>query len=87
MLELKIPMPGLVFALFAFALLILISLAIAILLRDPKIASHLLRRIASRRRGRCELSLVNAILKLLEHDSGLFVWLDPRCKLDLGCAK
>ncbi len=66
------------FALFAFALLILVSLAIAILLRDPKIADQLLRRIASRRRGRCEFGLVNAMLKLLEHDSSLFAWLDPR---------
>ena len=71
------------FALFAFALLILISLAVAILLRDPDLAQRLLRRVASRRRGRCELSLVNAMLKLLEHDSGLFISLDPRRFLDL----
>ena len=70
------------FALFAFALLILVSLAVAILLRDPKLTAHLLRRIVSRRRERCELSLVNAMLKLLELDSGLFVWLDPQRKLD-----
>ena len=71
------------FALFAFALLILVSLAIAILLRDPKIADQLLRRIASRRRGRCEFGLVNAMLKLLQHDSSLFAWLDPRRLLNL----
>ena len=74
---------GAFFALFAFALLILISLAVAILLRDPDLAQRLLRRVASRRRGRCELSLVNAMLKLLEHDSGLFISLDPRRFLDL----
>ena len=71
------------FALFAFALLILISLAVAILLRDPDIAAQLLRRIASRRRDRCELSLVNAMVKLLEHDPTLFLWLDSRLILDL----
>ena len=71
------------FALFALALLILVSLAIAVLLRDPKIAARLLRRVASRRRGRCELSLINAMLKLLEHDSSLFLWLDPKRFIDL----
>jgi Transposase DDE domain len=71
------------FALFAFALLILICLAVAIFRRDPKVASQLLRRITSRRRDRCELSLVNATLKLLEHDPTLFLSLDPHLTLDL----
>ena len=74
------------FALFAFALLILISLAISILLCNPKIADQLLRRIASRRRDRCELSLVNAMVKLLEHDPTLFLWLDSHLTLDLEAA-
>ena len=71
------------FALFALALLILVSLVVVILLRDPQSAKILLRRIASRRRGRCELSLVNAMVKLLEQDPALFAYLDPRIKLRL----
>jgi Transposase DDE domain len=71
------------FALFAFALLILVALAISILLNNPNIAAQLLRRIASRRRGRCELSLVNAMVKLLELDPSLFFWLDSHLTLDL----
>ncbi|MBM3131384.1 MAG: PAS domain S-box protein, partial [Chloroflexi bacterium] len=38
---------------------------------------QLLRRVASRRRGRWEVSLVNAILLLLKTDSRLWQWLDP----------
>ncbi len=71
------------FALFAFALLILVSLVVAVLLRNPQSAQILLRRVASRRRGRSELSLVNAMVKLLEQDSSLFVFLDPCIKLNL----
>jgi len=78
------------FALFALALLILVSLAVAVqvarcgaILRDPEVTAGLLRRIASRRRGRYELSLINAMVKLLEQDSGLFFWLDAHCLLDL----
>jgi hypothetical protein len=70
------------FALFAFALLILVSLAVAILVRNPQVASILLRRVASRRSGRCELSLVNAVVKLLAQDASLFALLHPRIKLD-----
>ena len=71
------------FALFAFALLILTSLAIAVLLRDPSLAHRLLRRVASRRHARCELSLVTALVKLLEFDPALFTFLDPLIKFDL----
>lgn len=70
------------FALFAFALLILVSLAIAVLLRDPSSAQTLLRRITSRRRARCELSLIHAMLKLLQLDPALFARLDSRTKFD-----
>jgi hypothetical protein len=72
------------FALFAFALLILVSLAVAILVCNPQVASILLRRVASRRADRCELSLVNAVVKLLEQDASLLAFLDPRIKLDFA---
>lgn len=71
------------FALFAFALLILVSLAVAILVGNPQ-AALLLRRVASRRSGRCELSLVNAVVKLLAQDASLFACLNPRIKLDFA---
>ena len=68
---------------FALALLILVSLIVAILLRDPKSAKILLRRVASRRRGRCELSLVNTVVKLLVQDASLFTFLNPHIKFNL----
>ena len=74
------------FALFVFALLILMTLAVVILLRDPNYTAALLRRIASRRRGRCELSLVNAMMRLIQLDYSLFDHLSPYTLLDLEAA-
>src|SRR5262249_7990160 len=48
------------FALCAMALLVVASLATRLLLRGDKRARTLLRRVVSRRRGRCELSLISA---------------------------
>jgi hypothetical protein len=71
------------FALFAIALLVVVSLATRLLLRPGKQASALLRRVASRRHGRCELSLVSAMVGLLQQDPGLYDHLVPRLKLKL----
>jgi hypothetical protein len=71
------------FALFAIALLVVVSLATRLLLRGDQKASALLRRVASRRRGRCELSLVSAMISLLHQDAGLYKHLAPRIKLKL----
>ena len=71
------------FALFAIALLVVVSLATRLLLRQGKQASTLLRRVASRRHGRCELSLVSAMVSLLQQDPGLYDHLVPRLKLKL----
>jgi hypothetical protein len=71
------------FALFAIALLVVVSLASRLLLRCGKQAPTLLRRVASRRRGRCELSLVSAMISLLQQDPGLYDHLAPRIKLKL----
>ncbi|MBP6820645.1 MAG: hypothetical protein KA368_03835 [Acidobacteria bacterium] len=49
------------FALFAIALLVLTVLRTALLLRGGAEAQRLLRHVTSRRRGRCELSLIAAI--------------------------
>jgi Transposase DDE domain len=71
------------FALVAIALLVVVSLASRLLLRHGAQASALLRRVASRRRGRCELSLVSAMISLLHQDPGLYDHLVPRLKLRL----
>src|SRR5262245_3131590 len=71
------------FALVAIALLVVVTLASRLLLRQGAQASALLRRVASRRRGRCELSLVSAMISLLHQDPGLYNHLVPRRKLKL----
>lgn len=71
------------FALVAIALLVVVTLASRLLLRPGPRASALLRRVASRRRGRCELSLVSAMIGLLHQDPGLYNHLVPRLKLKL----
>src|SRR6516225_3662312 len=71
------------FALVAIALLVVVTLATRLLLRPGTQASALLRRVASRRRGRCELSLVSAMITLLHQDPGLYDHLVPRLKLKL----
>lgn len=74
------------FSLFVLALLVLVSLGTALLALGKQVLLQLLRRVASRRRGRWELSLVNAVRWLLKTDSGLWKWLDPQIILDLEAA-
>jgi hypothetical protein len=71
------------FALFALALLVVASLATRLLLRGDQHARALLRRVASRRRGRCELSLISAMISLLHQEPRLYDHLTPRIKLKL----
>jgi hypothetical protein len=71
------------FAWVAMALLVVASLATRLLLRGGPHASALLRRVASRRRGRCELSLISAMSSLLHLEPGLYDHLAPRMKLKL----
>ncbi len=71
------------FALYAIALLVVVSLATRLLLCGNPQAGALLRRVASRRRGRCELSLVSAMISLLQQDQGLYGHLAPRLKFKL----
>src|SRR6266498_584852 len=71
------------FALFAIALLALTTLGVALLIRGGLGAKQLLRRVASRRRGRCELSLVAAIIALVQRDRSLFAALSPHTKFNL----
>src|SRR5262249_528070 len=71
------------FALFAIALLVLTTLGMALLIRGGPGARQLLRRVASRRRGRCELSLVSAMIALVQKERSLFAALSPQTKLNL----
>jgi hypothetical protein len=71
------------FALFALALLVVVSLGVKLLVKGGPGAVALLRRIASRRRGRWELSVVSAMVRLLQADKNLFVHLSPRINFDL----
>jgi hypothetical protein len=71
------------FALFAIALLALTTLGMALLIGGGPEAKQLLRRVASRRRGRCELSLVAAIIALAQQDRSLYAALSPHTKLNL----
>lgn len=74
------------FTLFVIALLLLVSLGTALLALGKRAILQLLRRVASRRRGRWEVSLVNAILLLLKTDSTLWQQLRQDTTLDLEAA-
>ena len=69
------------FALFAIALLVMTSLGSKLLLAQGPRAKALLRRVVSRRRGRCELGLVSAMVSLLQRDKTLYNDLCPHVKL------
>jgi hypothetical protein len=71
------------FALFALALLVVVSLAVKLLLRGGPGAMTLLRRVASRRHGRWDLSVVSAMVRLLQEDKTLFTHLSPHTQFNL----
>ena len=55
----------------------------ALLIRGGPDALRLLRRVASRRSDRCELSLIAAVIALVQQDHCLFTALSPHTKLNL----
>lgn len=71
------------FALFAIALLVLTVLGTRLLIRSGERAALLLRRVASRRSDRCELSLIAAVISLVQQDYSLLEALSPLTKLNL----
>jgi hypothetical protein len=71
------------FALFAIALVAMTSLGMKLLVGGGAKARELLRRVASRRKGRCELSLISVVGALLRQDWSLLLDLSPRTKLNL----
>lgn len=71
------------FALFAIALLVMTTLGMTLLLGGGPEALELLRRVASRRNERCELSLIAAVIALLQQDWSLMAALSSQTKLNL----
>jgi hypothetical protein len=72
------------FALFACALWLLTTLGTFVFLQGPRhLARQHLRRVASRRKGRCELSLITATLALLQQDWTWLFCLLPHTKFNL----
>jgi Transposase DDE domain len=71
------------FALFAIALMVLTTLGMRLLIRAGQRAQKLLRRVASRRRNRRELSLIAAVIALIQRDKTLFAALSAQTKLKL----
>src|SRR2546422_579156 len=69
------------FALCAMALLVMTSLGSKLLLTQGHRVKALLRRVVSRRRGRCALGLVSAMVNLLQQDKTLYGDLCPHVKL------
>jgi hypothetical protein len=71
------------FALFSRALLVVASLGVKLLVGGGSGAGALLRRVASCRRGRGELSLLSTMIRLLQEDKSLLAHLSPYIKLNL----
>lgn len=71
------------FALFAISLLIVVELGMKLLGSGSKEAFELMRKVASRRKDRWDLSLVSAMVSLLKGDKGLFQHLTTHTKLNL----
>ncbi len=71
------------FAVFVIAMGVLVKLGIVLLTARNPNAPTLLRRVASRRRDRWDVSLLNAMLLLLKQDKSLFAFLSAHTPLDL----
>ncbi len=71
------------FALFALALLVVVSLAVKLLASGGPAAVTLLRRVASRRRGRWDLSIVSAMVRLLQENKSLLAHLSSHIQFNL----
>ena len=71
------------FALVALALLVVVSVAVTLRLPRGSHAVALLRRVASRRRGRWEVSVVSAMVRLLQEDKSLFAHLSSSINFNL----
>jgi hypothetical protein len=59
------------------------ALGMQLLVRGGAQAKDLLRRVTSRRRNRCELSLIAAVIALVQQDKTLFAALSAQTKFKL----
>jgi hypothetical protein len=71
------------FALCAMAMMALASLGSKLLLGEEGKARKLLRRVVSRRKGKCELSLINVVIALVKQERELYAELNPYIKFNL----
>ena len=71
------------FALFVIAMVALITLFIKLLVRNGNTAETLLRRVASRRGKRRELSLIAATIALIQQERSLLGLLTKNIRLNL----
>src|SRR2546425_899260 len=71
------------FALFALALLVVVSLAMKLLAAGGPAAVILLRRVASRRPGRWDLSIVSAMGRLVRENKALLAHLSSHMQFNL----
>ena len=71
------------FALFVIAMVALITLSIQLLVRNGNTAQTFLRRVASRRGKRRELSLIAATIALIQQEPSLLGLLTKDLKLNL----
>ena len=71
------------FALFALALLVIVTLGSELILAGAQRAERLMRRVASRRHDRWGLGLVSAVINLLQRDRTLYRALSAHAKLKL----
>jgi hypothetical protein len=67
----------------AIGLLIVVEFGMKLLGSGSKEAKEMMRRLASRRKGRWELSLVSTMISLLKEDKGLIEHLSTHTKLNL----
>jgi hypothetical protein len=59
------------------------ALGMRLLVRGGAQAKELLRRVASLRRDRCELSLIATVIALVQRDKSMFAVLSAQTKLKL----
>jgi hypothetical protein len=74
------------FGFFVITGSVLVNLGTKLLLGNASRAKALLRRVASRRKDRCELSLFSATLKLVQQNVSLLLELSAHVKLKLEAA-
>lgn len=71
------------FGLHAIAMLVLASVGDKILLKNEKKGAEKMREVASRRKGRWNISRITATIKLLKQDKSLYNCLNPFIKFNL----